>query len=60
MNNVHDVVRLAAELFGDAHLGLRSLDADVGADEGARFAFLLVARSSFVERGSARRRFSLN
>ena len=45
MNNVHDVVRLAAELFGDAHLGLRSLDADVGADEGARFAFLLVARS---------------
>ena len=59
-NNVHDVVRLADELFGDVHLGFRSLDADVGADEGARFAFLLVARSSFVERGSARRRFSLN
>ena len=45
MNNVHDVVRLADELFGDVHLGFRSLDADVGADEGARFAFLVVARS---------------
>ena len=45
MNNVHDVVRLAVELFGYVHLGFRSLDADVGADEGARFAFLLVARS---------------
>ena len=45
MNNVHDVVRLAVELFGDVHLGFRSLDADVGADKGARFAFLLVARS---------------
>ena len=29
MNNVHDVVRVAAELFGDVHLGFRSLDADV-------------------------------
>ena len=45
MNNVHDVIRLAVELFGDVHLGFRSFDADVGADEGARFAFLLVARS---------------
>ena len=45
MNNVHDVVRLAVELFGDVHHGFRSFDADVGADEGARFAFLLVARS---------------
>ena len=45
MNNVCDVVRLAVELFGDVHLGFRSFDADVGADEGARFAFLLVARS---------------
>ena len=45
MNNVHDVVRLAVELFGDVHVGFRSFDADVGADEGARFAFLLVARS---------------
>ena len=45
MNNVHDVVRLAVELFGDVHLGFRSFDANVGADEGARFAFLLVARS---------------
>ena len=44
MNNVHDVLRLAVELFGDAHLGFRSLDADIGADEGARFAFLSVAR----------------
>ena len=43
MNNVHDVVRLAVELFGDVLLGFRSFDADVGADE--RFAFLLVARS---------------
>ena len=47
MNNVHDVVRLAAALFGDVHLGFRSLDADVGADERARFAFLSVARSGF-------------
>ena len=31
--NVHDVVRLAVELFGDVHLGFRSLDAYVGADE---------------------------
>ena len=31
--------------FGDVHLGFRSFDVDVGADEGARFAFLLVARS---------------
>ena len=45
MNNVYNVVRLAVELFGDVHLGFRSFDADVGADEGARFAFLLVARS---------------
>ena len=45
MNNVHDVVHLAVELFGDVHLGFRSLDANIGADEGARFAFLLVARS---------------
>ena len=45
MNNVHDVIRLAVELFGDVHLGFRSFDVDVGADEGARFAFLLVARS---------------
>ena len=45
MNHVHDVVRLAVELFGDVHLGFRSLDADVGADKGARFAFLLVLRS---------------
>ena len=45
MNSVHDVVRLAVELFGDVHLGFRSFDVDVGADEGARFAFLLVARS---------------
>ena len=44
MNNVHDV-RLAVELFGDVHLGFRSFDDDVGADEGARFAFLLVAKS---------------
>ena len=40
MNNVHDVVRLAAALFGDVHLGFRSFDADVGEDEGARIAFL--------------------
>ena len=45
MNNVHDVVRLTVELFGDVHHRFRSFDADVGADEGARFAFLLVARS---------------
>ena len=45
MNNVQDVERLAVELFGDVHLGFRSFDADVGADEGARFAFLLVAGS---------------
>ena len=45
MNNVHDVVRLAVELVGDIYLGFRSLGADVGADEGARFAFLSVARS---------------
>ena len=44
MSNVHDVLSLAVELFGDAHLGFRSLDADIGADEGARFAFLSVAR----------------
>ena len=60
MSNVHDVLHLAVELFGDVHLGFRSLDDGVGSDEGARFAFLLVARSSFVERGGARRRFSLN
>ena len=47
MNNVHNVVRLADELFGDVHLGFRSLNADVDADEGVRFAFLLVARSGF-------------
>ena len=40
-----NVVRLAVELFGDVHLGFRSFEADVSADEGARFAFLLVARS---------------
>ena len=40
-----NVVRLAVELFGDVRLGFRSFDADVGADEGARFAFVLVARS---------------
>ena len=45
MNNVHDVVCLAVELSGDVHLGFRSFDADVGAEEGGRFAFLLVARS---------------
>ena len=45
MNNVHDVVHLAVQLFSDVHLGFRSFDAGVGADEGARFAFLLVARS---------------
>ena len=45
INSVLDVVRLAVELFGNVHLGFRSFDADVGADEGARFAFLLVARS---------------
>ena len=45
MNNVHDVLRLAVELFGDVHHGFRSFDADVGADEGARFAFLSVAMS---------------
>ena len=45
MNNVPDVIRLAVELFGDVHLGFRSLGADSGADEGAWFAFLLVARS---------------
>ena len=45
MNNVHDVVRLAVELFGDVHLGFRSFDADTGTDDGACFAFLLVARS---------------
>ena len=33
MNNVHDVVRLAVELFRDVHLGVWSLDADVGADK---------------------------
>ena len=45
MNNVHDVVRLAVELFGDVHVGFKSFDAVVGADEGAHFAFVLVARS---------------
>ena len=45
MNNLPDVVRLAVDLFGDIHLGFRSLDADVGADEWARFAFLSDARS---------------
>ena len=45
MNNVHDVVRLAVELVGDVCLGFRSFDADVGTNKGARFAFLLVARS---------------
>ena len=33
---VHNVVRPAVELFGDVNLGFRSLDADVGADEGAQ------------------------
>ena len=42
MNNVHDVVHLAVELFGDVYVGFRSLDDDVDADDGARFAFLLV------------------
>ena len=45
MNNVHAVARLAVELFGDVHLGFLSFDADVGADEGAHLAFLLVAKS---------------
>ena len=45
MNNVHDVVHLAVELFGDVYVGFRSLDDDVDADDGARFAFLLVSRS---------------
>ena len=34
MNNVHDVVRLAVELFGDVHLGFQSLDADVSEMKG--------------------------
>ena len=45
MNIVHDFVRLAAELFGNVHLGFRSLDIDGGRDEGACFAFPLVAQS---------------
>ena len=45
MNNVHDVVRLAVELFGDVHLGFQSLGADISAGKGACFAFLVVARS---------------
>ena len=34
MNNVHDVVCLAVELFGDVHLGFQSLDADVSEMKG--------------------------
>ena len=34
MSNVHDVLSLAVELFGDVHLQFQSLDADIGADEG--------------------------
>ena len=45
MSNVHDVLRLAVELFFYVHLGFLSFDADVGADEGAHLAFLLVAKS---------------
>ena len=40
-----NVVRLAVELFGDVYLGFRSLDIDSSTDEGAHFAFSLVARS---------------
>ena len=43
--NVHDVARQAVELFGDVHLGFRSLDTDVGADEESHSAFFLVARN---------------
>ena len=45
MNNVHDVVSLVVEQFGGVHLGFLSMDADIGADEGAGFAFLMAARS---------------
>ena len=45
MINVHDVVRPAVELSGDVHLGFRSLDTDVGADEESHSAFFLVARN---------------
>ena len=45
MNNVQGVVRLTVELFGDVHLGFLSLDADVGADKGTRFAYILVSKS---------------
>ena len=45
MNNIHDVVCLAVELFGDVHLGFQSLHADIGADEWACFASLLFTRS---------------
>ena len=44
-NSVHNVVCPSVELLGDVHLGFWSMDADVGADAGAHFAFLLVARS---------------
>ena len=33
MNNAHDVVRLAVELFGYVHLGFWSLDVDGGTEE---------------------------
>lgn len=44
---MHDSVRLAVELFGHVLLGSRAWDVDSGADEGARFAFPLVAPRSF-------------
>ena len=45
MNNIHSVVRLAVELFGDVHLGFRSLDVDGGTNERACFAYSLIAQS---------------
>ena len=44
-NNEHAVVRLAVELFGGVQLGFRSFGVGGSTDEGARFAFPVVACS---------------
>ena len=45
MNDVHNVVRQAAELLRDVHLGLRASNVGVGADERTCSTFCLIAWS---------------
>ena len=45
INDVYNVVRQAVDLFGNVHLGFRTSDVGVGADEGTFSAFCLITQS---------------